>query len=68
MNSRELIPLDTAASDNDGQQQSQEAPLRDENVYSWLNDPIAQQEYRDFLDSLDREGRLQIEQGNGQNE
>ena len=66
MNSRELILLDTAASDNDGQQQSQEAPQRDENVYSWLNDPVAQQEYRDWLDQLDSESRKQIEGGHGQ--
>ncbi len=64
MNSEQL--RDTAASDNDGQQQSQEAPLRDENVYSWLNDPVAQQEYRDWLDTLDHESRREIESGNGQ--
>ena len=45
--------MDTAASDNDGQQQSQEAEKGD-NVYSWLNDPVAQAEYQAWLDELDR--------------
>ncbi len=58
----------TAADDSQQQQQSQHEEHRESDVYSWLNDPVAQQEYRDFLDSLDREGRLQIERGNGQSE
>ena len=52
---------DTQA-DDQGQRQVLIAIKTEEDAYSWLNDPVAQQEYREWLDQLDRESRIEIEQ------
>ena len=59
---------DTQADDQGQQQMSITVTKTDEDAYSWLNDPVAQQEYREWLDQLDRESRIEIKQQRSNND